>query len=80
MRLRPRHDLLQYALQTAWKLIDLQHRPVDDLQLDFTLAPGAVQDSFVFAVVAKDELSSAKDGRWDLVRFSFFFLILYCLL
>jgi len=51
---------------------------VDDLQLDFTLAPGAIQDSFVFAVVAKNELSSVKGGRWDLVRFPFSFL--YCLL
>ncbi|KAF9534308.1 hypothetical protein CPB83DRAFT_844026 [Crepidotus variabilis] len=64
--LRPRHDLVQYLFQVGKTLIDLNYRPVDDLQLDFKLSPGAVADNFVFAVVAKDELPTAKTDRWDL--------------
>lgn len=65
--LRPRHDLFQYLFQVARTLVDLNYRPVDDLQLDFKLAPGVLPDGFVFAVVTKDELPTVKDGRWDLV-------------
>ncbi|EAU84796.2 hypothetical protein CC1G_00315 [Coprinopsis cinerea okayama7 len=64
--LRPRHDVFQIAYQTAKSLIDLHYHPVDDLQLDFKLAPGALPYDFVWAVVAKDELLSVKDNRWDL--------------
>ena len=67
--LRPRHDFLQILFQTARTLIELQYRPFDDLQLDFKLAPGTLNDNFVFAIVAKDELLSIKDSRWDLVMF-----------
>lgn len=69
--LRPRHDLLQWAFQIGRTLVDLQYRPKDDIQLDFRLAPGALPHDFVWAVVAKDELLSIKDKRWDLVRFAF---------
>lgn len=51
--------------------MDLQFRPQDDLQLDFTLAPGALPHDFVFGVVSKNELITIKDNRWDLVRFVF---------
>lgn len=47
--------------------MDLQYRPRDDLQLDFTLAPGVLAHDFVFAIVTKEELASIKDNRWDLV-------------
>ncbi|KAH6914894.1 hypothetical protein BKA70DRAFT_1257364 [Coprinopsis sp. MPI-PUGE-AT-0042] len=64
--LRPRHDLAQILYQTGKSLIDLHYHPIDDLQLDFKLAPGAVPGDFVFAIVAKDELLHVKQGRWDL--------------
>ncbi|PPQ72906.1 hypothetical protein CVT26_014569 [Gymnopilus dilepis] len=64
--LRPRHDFFQWVFQTGRTLVDLHYRPVDDLQLDFKLAPGVLADGFVWALVAKDELLSVRDGRWDL--------------
>ncbi|KAJ7904536.1 hypothetical protein B0H14DRAFT_3103334 [Mycena olivaceomarginata] len=64
--LRPRHDFFQWAFQTARTFIDLQYRPVDDLQLDFKLFPEALAHDFVWAVVSKDELLSVKTDRWDL--------------
>lgn len=66
--LQPRHDFFQWLYQTGKTFVDLQYRPTDEIQLDFKLAPGALPHDFVWAVVAKDELSSVKDGRWDLVR------------
>ncbi|PPQ77766.1 hypothetical protein CVT25_011201 [Psilocybe cyanescens] len=63
---RPRHDFFQWAFQTGRTLVDLHYRPIDDIQLDFKLAPGALADNFVWAVVAKDELMSVKNNRWDL--------------
>ena len=66
--LRPRHDFFQLAFQTGRTFVDLQYRPRDELQLDFKLSSGALSENFVFAIVTKDELISAKDGRWDLVR------------
>ncbi|KAF8204994.1 hypothetical protein BJ912DRAFT_1073594 [Pholiota molesta] len=63
---RPRHDFAQWAFQLGRTFVDLQYRPTDDIQLDFKLAPGAFADNFVWAVVAKDELLSVTDGRWDL--------------
>ena len=68
---RPRHDLLQYIVQLGRQVIDLQYRPVDTLELDFTLTSGVLLNDFVFAVVAKDELVTIKDHRWDLVRLLF---------
>ncbi|KAF8195868.1 hypothetical protein K438DRAFT_1826656 [Mycena galopus ATCC 62051] len=64
--LRPRHDLFQWAFQTARTFVDLQYRPVDDLQLDFKLFPGTLAHDFVWAVVSKDELLTVKNDRWDL--------------
>lgn len=72
--LRPRHDFFQWIFQTGRTFIDLQYRPRDDLQLDFKLSPGTLNENFVFAIVAKDELLSVKDGRWDLVRLLIFIL------
>lgn len=68
---RPRHDLFQYVFQFGRQLMDLQYRPKDDLQLDFTLAPGILPHDFVFAIVSKSELVTIKDSRWDLVRYFF---------
>jgi len=65
--LRPRHDFLQWAFQTARTFIDVDYNPVDDIQLDFKLAPGTLAYDLVWAVVAKDELRSIKHDRWDLV-------------
>ncbi|KAG5343109.1 hypothetical protein C0989_000099 [Termitomyces sp. Mn162] len=64
--LKPRHDLFQYLYHFARTLIDLHYRPKDDITLDFKLAPGALPHDFVWAVVAKDELLSIKQDRWDL--------------
>ncbi|KAF7971108.1 hypothetical protein HWV62_7182 [Athelia sp. TMB] len=65
--LRPRHDLLQLAFQFLWSLQDLAYRPTDTLELDFTLGPDAnTAPECVFAVVAKDQLATVKDVRWDL--------------
>lgn len=66
-KMRPRHDLAQYLFQLGRTFVDLHYRPVDEVQLDFKLSPTALSDSFVWAVVAKDELISVKEGRWDLV-------------
>jgi hypothetical protein len=66
--LRPRHDFFQWLYQTGKTFVDLQYRPIDEIQLDFKLTSGALPHDFVWAVVAKDELMSVKDGRWDLVR------------
>ncbi|KXN89572.1 Coiled-coil domain-containing protein 47 [Leucoagaricus sp. SymC.cos] len=63
---RPRHDLFQFIFQLGRQIMDLQYRPSDVLELDFTLAPGLLPSDFVFAVVAKDELVTIKDNRWDL--------------
>ncbi|KAF8639929.1 hypothetical protein AX17_001179 [Amanita inopinata Kibby_2008] len=46
--------------------VDLDYRPRDNIQLDFKLAPGTIPYDFVWAVVAKSELRSIKDDRWDL--------------
>ncbi|TFK75889.1 DUF1682-domain-containing protein [Pluteus cervinus] len=62
----PRHDLLQWSYQIGKTFIDLYYRPTDEVQLDFTLAPGALSSEFVWAVVAKDELLNVKNDRWDL--------------
>jgi len=64
--LRPRHDFLQWAFQIGRTFVDLQYRPRDEIQLDFKLLPGTLVPDFVWAVVAKDELLSIKDDRWDL--------------
>ncbi|KAG6817423.1 hypothetical protein H0H87_009068 [Tephrocybe sp. NHM501043] len=64
--LRPRHDPFQYIFQFVRTLIDLHYRPKDDVTLDFKLALGALTQEFVWAIVAKDELLSIKNDRWDL--------------
>lgn len=68
---RPRHDLFQYIFQLGRQIMDLQFRPTDTLELDFALAPGVLPSDFVFGIVSKGELVTVKDGRWDLVCFSF---------
>ncbi|EIN10637.1 DUF1682-domain-containing protein [Punctularia strigosozonata HHB-11173 SS5] len=64
--LRPRHDLLQLIYQFAWGMYDLAYRPKDEISLEFEFHPTAQVPDFVFAIVAKDVLSSIKDERWDL--------------
>ena len=65
--LRPRHDLCQWAFQVLWTLVDLQYRPVDRLELDIKLGDDHPLSDFVWAAVKKDELSTVKSDRWDLV-------------
>ena len=64
--LKPRHDFFQWIYHFVWTLVDLHYRPKDDVTLDFRLTPTALSDNFVFGVVAKDELLSIKQDRWDL--------------
>ncbi|PFH52743.1 hypothetical protein AMATHDRAFT_73876 [Amanita thiersii Skay4041] len=64
--LRPRHDFFQWAFQTLRSFVDLYYQAKDDIQLDFKLAPRLLTHDFVWAVVAKEELRSIKDERWDL--------------
>jgi hypothetical protein len=65
----PRHDLLQLIYQFGWTQYDLKYNPEDRVQFDFLLdeAASASVPGLVWAVVAKTELSSIKDSRWDLV-------------
>ncbi|THV08549.1 DUF1682-domain-containing protein [Dendrothele bispora CBS 962.96] len=64
--LRPYHDLVQLLFQFFWGLVDVQYNPKDSLELDFKLFPEALPHDFVWAIVAKDELRTIKDDRWDL--------------
>ncbi|KAK0491041.1 hypothetical protein IW261DRAFT_1413438 [Armillaria novae-zelandiae] len=64
--LRPRHDPFQALFQLGRGLVDVQYAPKDVVELDFTLAEGAVPNDFVWAVVNKRELRVVKDDRWDL--------------
>ena len=66
--LKPRHDLIQWLYHFAWTFVDLHYRPKDDVTLDFKLAPNALNQDFVWGVVARDELRTIKQDRWDLVR------------
>jgi hypothetical protein len=66
-KLRPRHDPTQIIYQFLYGLYDLNYAPQDEVQLDFTLAPGYLPHDFVWAVAKKEELKSIKDDRWDLV-------------
>jgi hypothetical protein len=68
--MQPRHDLFQLIFHFAWSQYDLTYRSEDRLQLEFLLdetASAAIPD-FVWAVVAKDELSTIKNKRWDMVH------------
>ncbi|KAF9221986.1 DUF1682-domain-containing protein [Gyrodon lividus] len=66
--LRPRQDPLQILWQSLWRMYDLRYDPVDELTLDFLLDPKTAAHSpdFVWALVQKRELSTIRDGRWDL--------------
>ncbi|TFY60890.1 hypothetical protein EVG20_g7256 [Dentipellis fragilis] len=64
--LRPRHDLFQLIYQFGWGMADLNYAPQDDVELDFKLQSDVAIPDFIWAIVAKDELKSIKDGRWDL--------------
>ena len=65
--LTPRHDLFQYVFHLLYSFVDLNYHKQDILELDFLLAPGALQSDFVWGLVSKDELLSVKTDRWDLV-------------
>jgi hypothetical protein len=58
---------MQWAFQSLKTFIDLHYRPMDEIELDFTLLPGTAVPDLVWAIVAKDELLSIKKTRWDLV-------------
>ncbi|KAK7049520.1 hypothetical protein VNI00_005551 [Paramarasmius palmivorus] len=64
--LRPFHDFLQVVYNIAWTFVDLESKFRDELELDFKLFPDALSHDFVWAVVAKSELRSVKNDRWDL--------------
>ncbi|KZW04082.1 DUF1682-domain-containing protein [Exidia glandulosa HHB12029] len=64
--LLPRHDLFELAIQFGRGLIELDYRPYDKIELDFTLSPSAGVPNFVWAVVDKDDVKSFKQDRWDL--------------
>ncbi|KAA1466390.1 DUF1682-domain-containing protein [Dentipellis sp. KUC8613] len=64
--LRPRHDLFQLIYQFGWGMADLNYAPQDDIELDFKLQSDVAIPDFIWAIVAKEELKSIKDGRWDL--------------
>jgi hypothetical protein len=68
-RMLPRHDFFQGIYQFAYSNYDLKYRPEDRVQLEFALDDAACAQfpDFVWAVVAKDELSHIRDERWDLV-------------
>ena len=65
----PRHDPLQLFAMFVRSLIELDYYPRDQVELDFTLFPTFNLPGFVWGVVAKDDLTKAKEGRWDLVSF-----------
>lgn len=65
-QLLPRHDPIQMAIIFVRSLIDLNYNPKDKIILDFKLSPSNTP-SFIWAVVVKDLISKAKEGRWDLV-------------
>ena len=65
--LRPRHDLFQLIYQVGWSLIDLLYTPKDEVTLDFKLHATVAAPDFVWALVTKEEATSIKNGRWDLV-------------
>ncbi|KAG6821261.1 hypothetical protein H0H93_002371 [Arthromyces matolae] len=59
--------LIGIAVYLAAVYLGIQrNKSKDDVTLDFKLAPGALANDFVWAVVAKDELLSIKQNRWDL--------------
>ncbi|KAG7096953.1 hypothetical protein E1B28_004350 [Marasmius oreades] len=64
--LRPIHDLFLFLFYTARTFIELDYKFRDDLELDFKLSSNALPHEFVWAVVAKNELRTVKDDRWDL--------------
>ena len=66
-KLRPRHDLLQYAYQIIRSTAELDLTYVDELELDLTFQDGANIPDTVWAIVAKSEMKNIKDSRWDLV-------------
>jgi hypothetical protein len=61
---------VQLIWQFAWGLYDLAYKPKDEISLEFEFHPTAQVPDFVFAIVAKDVLSSIKDERWDLVCYT----------
>lgn len=51
----------------------MDYKVGDEVELDFTLKDGNIVPDCVWAVVAKDELRSIKNKRWDLVSCLFIF-------
>ncbi|KDQ20763.1 hypothetical protein BOTBODRAFT_26780 [Botryobasidium botryosum FD-172 SS1] len=63
--LLPRQDIFQLIFEYAWTLVQLDYKPQDEILLDFKLRPSAAP-SFVWGVVAKDEMRPLRGTRWDL--------------
>ncbi|KAF9259522.1 DUF1682-domain-containing protein [Marasmius fiardii PR-910] len=64
--LRPIHDLFLFLFHTARTFVELDYKFRDELELDFKLFPDSLSNEFVWAIVAKNELKTVKDDRWDL--------------
>lgn len=54
-----------------WGFVELDYKVYDELELNFTFKDSASIPDCVWAIVAKDELRSIKNKRWDLVRVLF---------
>ncbi|KAI0084178.1 DUF1682-domain-containing protein [Irpex rosettiformis] len=65
-KLRPRHDLLQYAYQIIRGAVELHLNYVDELELDLTFQDGVSIPDTVWAIVAKSEIKGIRETRWDL--------------
>lgn len=65
--LRPYQDFFQLAYQVIRGIIEITYRAEDEVELDFTFQDSANVPDCVWGIVAKDELKSIKDSRWDLV-------------
>ena len=55
------------AYRFAWSVIDLTYNTEDEVELDFKLFPSSSVPGFVWGVVSKECLKTAKQNRWDLV-------------
>ena len=65
--LKPRQDLVMSLYHFGYSLYDLVYSIEDTVELDYKLAPNSNSANFVWGIVAKDYLTSAKENRWDLV-------------
>lgn len=64
--LLPRHDIFQSIIDLGRQLIELDYRPYDKIELDFTIHPSASVPNFVWAVVDKDDVKAFRQYRYDI--------------